>query len=77
MTLPPILLPEVHQKATIEHYIPFLDFVSNMSDLILYGGRPRGRTASPIKKREDFRFPPSAAIKFGSDISPPRGYCAG
>ena len=33
-----ILLPQVHQLATIEYYDPFLEFTSKMSDLILYGG---------------------------------------
>lgn len=65
----PILLPQVHQNATIEHYIPFLDFVSNMSDLILYGGETARKDGIAYQKKMGLPVPPSAAIKFGSDIS--------
>lgn len=65
----PILLPQVHQKETIEHYIPFLEFVSNMSDLILYGGETARKDGIAYQKKMGLPVPPSVAIKFGSDIS--------
>ena len=65
----PILLPQVHQNATIEHYIPFLDFISNMSDLILYGGETARKDGIAYQKKAGLPIPLSAAIKFGSDIS--------
>lgn len=65
----PILLPQVHQKATIEHYIPFLAFVSKMSDFILYGGETARKDGIAYQKKMGLPVPPSAAIKFGSDIS--------
>lgn len=67
--LTPILLPQVHQKATIEHYIPFLAFVSKMSDFILYGGETARKDGIAYQKKMGLPVPPSAAIKFGSDIS--------
>ena len=65
----PILLPQVHQKETIEHYTPFLAFVSKMSDFILYGGETARKDGIAYQKKMGLPIPPSAAIKFGSDIS--------
>lgn len=67
--LTPILLPQVHQEATIEHYIPFLTFASKMSDFILYGGETARRDGIAYQKKMGLPVPPSVAIKFGSDIS--------
>lgn len=65
----PILLPQVHQKVTIEHYIPFLESSSKMSDFILYGGETARKDGIAYQKKMGLPIPPSAAIKFGSDIS--------
>ena len=65
----PILLPQVHQKATIEQYGPFLAFVSKMSTLILYGGETARKDGIAYQKKTGLPIPSSAAIKFGSDIS--------
>ena len=65
----PIVLPQVHQMETIEHYTPFLTFVSKMSDFILYGGETARKDGIAYQKKMGLPVPPSAAIKFGSDIS--------
>lgn len=64
----PILLPQVHQLATIEHYIPFLDFTSKMSDFIFYGGETARHDGIVYQKENLLPIPPSCAVKFGSNI---------
>lgn len=64
----PILLPQVHQLATIEHYVPFLDFTSRMADFIFYGGETAQHDGIAYQKENDLPIPPSCAIKFGSNI---------
>ena len=64
----PILLPQVHQTATIEHYAPFLEFTSKMADFIFYGGETARHDGIAYQKQHVLPIPPSRAIRFGSDI---------
>lgn len=68
-----ILLPQVHQLATIEYYDPFLEFTSKMSDLILYGGETAQKDGIAHQIENGYPQPASHAIKFGSDISKKKG----
>ena len=68
-----ILLPQVHQLATIEYYDPFLKFTSEMSDLILYGGETARTDGIAHQIANGYPQPASHAIKFGSDISKKKG----
>lgn len=64
----PILLPQVHQEATVEYYYPFLDFTSKMADFIFYGGKTAQNDGIAYQKERNLPVPPSCAVKFGSNI---------
>ena len=69
----PILLPQVHRQETIDHYIPFLKFTSEMADFILYGGETAQHDGIAYQEKHKLPQPKSCAIKFGSDISKEKG----
>ena len=64
----PILYPQVHQLETVEKYVPFLVYTSNMADFIFYGGETARNDGIRYQKLHDLHIPPSCAIKFGSNI---------
>ena len=64
----PVLLPQVHQKETCKMYDPFLEFNSEMADLIFYGGETARNDGIRYQEEHGQRVPPSKAIRFGSDI---------
>ncbi len=64
----PVLLPQVHQKETCKMYGPFLEFNSEMADLIFYGGETARNDGIRYQEEHGQRVPPSKAIRFGSDI---------
>lgn len=64
----PMLMPQVHQDGTVEHYTPFIEYTSKMADLILYGGETARRDGIAYQKKMGLPQPPSCAIRFGSDI---------
>ena len=65
----PILLPQAHQRETVEFYPPFLRFNSEMSDFIFYGGETARTDGIRYQREHGLPEPPSCAIRFGSDIA--------
>ena len=65
----PIVLPQVHKKESVELYSPFIDFTSEMADLILYGGETARKDGIAYQRKNKLPEPRSCAIRFGSDIS--------
>lgn len=66
--LTPILLPQTHQAETNEMYPKFISLTSHMADLILYGGETARKDGIRYQEENNLPIPPSAAIKFGSDV---------
>lgn len=67
--LTPFLMPQVHHEFTVRGYTPFVEFVSNHFDHLVYGGRTAQRDAIRIQLESGWRSPPSTFVEFGSDIS--------
>jgi glycosyltransferase involved in cell wall biosynthesis len=65
----PILVPHLHPPEACKGYLPFVKFVSNEFDHLLYGGRTAQRDGIKIQKDSAWRTPPSDHIEFGTDIS--------
>jgi glycosyltransferase involved in cell wall biosynthesis len=55
-------------EATCSGYTPFLDFVSNHFDHIVYGGRTAQRDGLAYQREKGLRSPPSDFLEFGSDL---------
>lgn len=66
----PLLYPHLHMAQTVQGYLPFIDYVSNHFDYIIYGGRTAQRDGRVIQQEKGWRTPPSDFIEFGSDINP-------
>jgi glycosyltransferase involved in cell wall biosynthesis len=64
----PMLFPHLHAKMTCDVYPPFIKYVSNHFDHIIYGGKTAERDGKLIQRQNGWRIPPSDAIQFGSDI---------
>lgn len=67
--LTPILIPQVHAEWTCRGYGPFVEFVSQHFDSLLYGGRTAQRDAIKIQEDNGWRSPPSNFVEFGSDLA--------
>lgn len=67
--LTPFLMPQVHHEFTVRGYLPFVQFVSDHFDHLVYGGRTAQRDAIQIQQDAGWRSPPSTFVEFGSDIS--------
>jgi glycosyltransferase involved in cell wall biosynthesis len=67
--LTPILIPHVHADWTCRGYAPFVEFVSQHFDHLLYGGRTAQRDAIKIQRANGWRSPPSDFVEFGSDLA--------
>ena len=64
----PILVPQTHKKETIEHYIPFLKYSSELADVIFFGGKTAMRDGLKYQKENQQKICPAYAMKFGSNI---------
>lgn len=67
--LTPFLIPQVHDEWTCRGYTPFVHFVSEHFDHLLFGGRTAQRDAIKIQNDRGWRTPPSDFIEFGSDLA--------
>lgn len=65
----PVLLPHFHVVETVAGYLPFLDYISNHFEHIIYGGRTAQRDGIALQKQHGWRIPTNDFIEFGSDIS--------
>ncbi|WP_443971581.1 glycosyltransferase [Sphingobium sp. CR28] len=66
--LTPELFPHLHKPETVSGYRPFLDFVSNRFDHIVYGGRTAMRDGLSLQKKLAWESPLSTFVEFGTDI---------
>lgn len=64
----PMLTPQFHAESTCAGYVPFVDFISQHYDHLIYGGRTAQRDGILYQKRKGLRSPPSDFIEFGSDL---------
>lgn len=64
----PVLLPQVHQGETQDMYGPFLEFNSEMADLIFYGGETAQKDGIQYQQEHGQKVLRSKVIRFGSDI---------
>jgi glycosyltransferase involved in cell wall biosynthesis len=67
--LTPFLMPQVHHEFTVRGYVPFVEFVSNHFDYLVYGGRTAQRDAECIQRERGWKSPPGDFIEFGSDLA--------
>lgn len=63
----PIILPQTHNDETKGNYGPFLEFMSKISDCILYGGKTAQLDGISYYKSQGLPVPQSHPIYFGSD----------
>jgi glycosyltransferase involved in cell wall biosynthesis len=64
----PILFPQLHMEATCFGYTPFLNYISNHFDHIVYGGRTAQRDGLAYQRENDLKSPASDFLEFGSDL---------
>ncbi len=64
----PFLVPHLHAPATCEGYIPFVKYVSNNFDHLIYGGQTAMRDTIKIQRERGWLSPASDYIEFGSDL---------
>ena len=64
----PFLVPHLHAEATCKGYQPFVEYVSNNFDHLIFGGKTCKRDAIKIQEENTWRTPLSDYIEFGSDI---------
>lgn len=64
----PFLIPQTHQKKTVEYNTFFYSYISKMADLIFYGGANAQKDGTAYQKKENLPTPPSLSLKFGSNI---------
>jgi glycosyltransferase involved in cell wall biosynthesis len=69
----PFLVPHLHAQATCDGFIPFVEYVSNHFNHLIYGGRTAMRDTIQIQKENKWRTPASDFIEFGSDIQFDKG----
>ena len=67
--LTPFLMPQVHHEYTVRGYTPFVEFVSNHFDHLLFGGRTSRRDCLRIQQEAGWGTPPNDFVEFGSDIA--------
>ncbi len=67
----PILFPHLHSPETCKAYGPFIEYVSEHFDHLVYGGRTAQRDGILIQKKSGWRTPVSDFMEFGSDIAAP------
>ena len=63
----PIILPQTHNDETKKHYEPYLEFMSKISDCILYGGKTAQLDGISYFKEHGLPISQSHPIYFGSD----------
>jgi glycosyltransferase involved in cell wall biosynthesis len=64
----PFLVPHLHQQATCDGFVPFVEYVSNHFDQLIYGGKTAMRDTIAIQKENGWNTPISDSMEFGSDI---------
>ena len=64
----PILFPHLHQPTTCAGYSPFVDFVANNYDHIVYGGQTCQKDAVQYYKNKDIPTPSGGSMKFGGNV---------
>ena len=63
----PIVTPQVQSAMTKLNYPPFLKFVSNTADLIMYGGRTAQKDGISYQRKNNLPIPASEPVFFGSN----------
>lgn len=69
----PFLVPHLHAEATCAGFIPFVEYVSNNFDHLIYGGKTAMRDTIQIQRDNKWLSPISDYIEFGSDIQFDKG----
>ncbi|MDR2007295.1 MAG: glycosyltransferase, partial [Acidaminococcales bacterium] len=64
----PVLAPHLHNAECIGPYTEFVRFVSEVSDIIFYGGETALRDGLSYQRRSGLLVPPAYPVKFGGDI---------
>jgi glycosyltransferase involved in cell wall biosynthesis len=64
----PFLVPHLHQPATCDGFVPFVEYVSNNFDHLIYGGKTAMRDTIEIQIKNGWKTPISDPMEFGSDI---------
>lgn len=65
----PVLFPHLHNKETCERYLPFVEFVYNNFDYLVFGGRTAMADGDRLSSSEHWRMPQKGFVEFGSDVS--------
>ena len=64
----PILFPHLHKAETVNGYLPFLEYVSNEFDHLVFGGRTAMADGAIVQNEHHWKSAPSSFVEFGSDI---------
>lgn len=64
----PILFPHLHLESTCNGYAPFVDFVQENFDHVIYGGRTAQKDGAAYAVSAGRRHPMSDFLEFGSDF---------